>query len=84
METILHKSITVSGADLKQAYRERQEFEADRWGHNDPRGAEICYSRITYMAHAGGYVMARRPGATPFVISEKLWRSFALFTKSDV
>lgn len=48
----------------------------DRLGHNDPSGQPPTIGRITYLAHAKGYVMARRPGCTPFVISEKLWRSF--------
>lgn len=49
-------------------------FTADRYGHNGSHAP--MYGRIIYMAHAKGYVMARRPRAVPFVISEKLWRSF--------
>jgi hypothetical protein len=60
----------------RQLERERLEFKADRYGHNDPSSVEPSLSRIAYMAHAKGYVMARRPGCKPFVIDEKLWRSF--------
>lgn len=52
-----------------------QDMQRDRFGHNGV-GAEPHYSRITYLASAKGYVMARRPGCTPWVISEALWRSF--------
>lgn len=51
------------------------DLQRDRFGHNN-QGAVPHYSRITYLASAKGYVMARRPGCTPFAISEKLWRSF--------
>lgn len=57
----------------------RKEFKADRYGHNNPTSIKPRLGRITYMAHAKGYVMARRPGAMPFVITEKLWRSFPLW-----
>lgn len=30
-------------------------------------------SVIRYLAHADGYVMCRRPGAVPFVLSAKIW-----------
>lgn len=63
---------------MSVAHDERQAFKADREGHN----AEGTFvSRITYLAHAKGYVMARRPGCRPFVITEALWRSFPLWTK---
>lgn len=52
--------------------RERLDFMRDRIGHNG-RGSP---SRITYMTHAKGYVMARHPGCMPFVIPEKDWLSF--------
>lgn len=54
----------------------RRDFRRDRFGHNN-KGPELCWSRITYLASAKGWVMARRPGATPFAIPEALWRSFA-------
>ena len=55
----------------------------DRFGHSDPydSGADLTFSRITYMCHAKGYVMARRPGCTPFVVSEKVWRAFAIYVQ---
>jgi hypothetical protein len=65
--------------DLKTASeieRERRAFKRDRIGHNG-RGTP---SRITYVAHGRGYVMARHPGCMPFVISEKDWRNFPYFT----
>jgi hypothetical protein len=52
-------------------------LKADRWGHNGV--VNPCWGRITYIAHAKGYVMARRPRAVPFVITEKLWNSFPLW-----
>lgn len=70
------------GEEMVSAHQARREFEADRWGHNNPRGQEPTYGRIKYMTHAGGYVMARRPHCMPFVISEKLWRSFQIFDKA--
>lgn len=30
--------------------------------------------KITFMVRSGGYVMCKRPRATPFVISEKDWK----------
>ena len=65
----------------QRATLDRKNFLADRWGHNG--FYEPTYSRVIYMAHAKGYVMARRPRCTPFVISEKLWRSFDLFRNQD-
>lgn len=76
---IYEKSITATGAQLREAHRERREFEADRYGHNNAPVLNQHWSRVKYMCHADGYVMARRPRCTPFVISEKLWRSFALW-----
>lgn len=61
-----------TGREIEQ---ERLAFKAPRYGHNDT-GIEPWWSRINYMAHANGYVMARRPGCKPFVIGEKLWLSF--------
>lgn len=29
--------------------------------------------RVKYMTHAKGYVMVRKPGAVPFVLSQKEW-----------
>lgn len=57
---------------------ERLEFKTDRIGHNDSIEGRRHPSRITYVTHAKGYVMARHPGARPFVITEELWRSFPL------
>lgn len=53
-------------------------FKADRYGGVSSHPA-ANRSRLTYMAHAKGYVMVRRPGCIPFVISEKLWLSFPVF-----
>lgn len=59
---------------------ERKAFKADRYGHNNSlSAAEPPWGRITYLAHAKGYVMARRPGCTPFVLSEEMWKSFNLW-----
>jgi hypothetical protein len=60
---------------------EREAFQRDRYGHNNPVAYKPHFSRITYMCHTKGYVMARRPGCTPFVIPEKLWLSFDYYNK---
>lgn len=49
-----------------------------RHGHNHNGG--VFLSKITYMANAKGYVMARRPGCIPFVITEKQWLDFPLWS----
>lgn len=59
----------------REIEQERLAFKAPRYGHNN-YGIEPTWSRINYMAHGQGYVMARRPRGMPFVISEKLWLSF--------
>lgn len=48
-----------------------------RYGHNF--SSVKFLSKVTYMAHAKGYVMARRPGCTPFVITEKQWLNFPIW-----
>lgn len=55
------------------------DLQRDRFGHNGV-GAVPHYSRVTYLAHAKGWVMARRPGCSPWAIPEKLWRSFDYWT----
>lgn len=60
----------------KRKVRTITDFEKDRFGHNDPSGAVPHWSRIVHLAHASGYVMARRPGCLPFVLSEKVWDTF--------
>lgn len=51
-----------------------------RYGHNHATGAyRAIWTKITYMVHAKGYVMARRPGCDPFVITEKQWVAFPLY-----
>jgi hypothetical protein len=37
--------------------------------------------KATYMAHGKSYVMARRPGCAPFVVTEKEWREMPLFER---
>ena len=56
----------------------RDPFKQDRYGgaHSHPSASR---GRLTYMVHAKGYVMVRRPGRIPFVITEKLWLSFPVF-----
>jgi hypothetical protein len=54
---------------------EGKDFMRDRLGHNG-HGASPKASRITYMTHAKGYVMARHPGCIPFVIHQKDWLAF--------
>lgn len=58
-----------------KAFAEDRDMKADRLGHNG-RVPDAKPSRVTYLAHAKGYVMARHPGCMPFAISEELWRSF--------
>lgn len=59
--------------------KNKDQFTADRFGHNGPIGSMPSWGRICYMAHASGYVMARRPGCTPFAIQEKLWLKFKIY-----
>ncbi len=63
--------------------QERLAFKADRYGHNGNGSPDSHLGRITYLCHTQGYVMARRPGAMPFVISERLWRSFRPWKEVD-
>jgi hypothetical protein len=65
-------SMPFEAKTAREIMAERRNFKRDRVGHNG-RGMP---GRITYMAHASGYVMCRRPGCIPFVISEADWRSF--------
>lgn len=58
---------------------EEQEFRRDRVGTNGYPGARP--SRVTYMAHAKGYVMVRHPGCSPFTVTEKEWRAFPYYWK---
>jgi hypothetical protein len=68
--------LEVTFTTAREIERIRKDFRADRYGHNDALGFQPSWGRIVYLAHAKGYVMVRRPGAKPFVIPEKLWRSF--------
>jgi hypothetical protein len=62
---------------------ERLAFKRDRYGHNHSTSSvEAKLSRITYMAHAKGYVMCRRPGCIPFVITEAQWRGFPFYEET--
>lgn len=36
-------------------------------------------AKIRFMARADGWVMVRRPGCTPFVLSEQTWMDLPLF-----
>jgi hypothetical protein len=65
-----------TGREIEQ---DRLRFKADRIGHNGLGSP----SRVTYLAHARGYVMARHPGCIPFAIPEKEWLSFPLWENSD-
>lgn len=51
----------------------------------DPR--DRCGSplpdRIRLMARSGGYVMVRKPRATPFVLTEKQWAKLPLFNSPE-
>lgn len=57
--------IEASAGALRDARREQRDFERDRFWRT---------GRVKYMAHAKGWVMARKRGAVPVVISEKEWR----------
>jgi hypothetical protein len=73
-----------NGADAFRARDKHNTFAADRFGHNYNPGAAFhgppVLSKIKYMAHAKGYVMAKRPGRTPFVITEKQWLEMPLWS----
>lgn len=72
MRTLHKETIEVSARDLKAAWREAQEFEADRHPSS---------GRTTYMAHGKGYVLVRHPGCIPFVVTEAEWRAMPLWQK---
>lgn len=57
------------------------DYKRDRIGTNGSLGAKP--SRITYMAHAKGWVMCRHPGCTPFAVMEKEWLSFPFYEKPE-
>ena len=78
MVTLARATLVVSAGDMKRALQEERDFKRDRYGHNHAHG-KPSWSRITYLAHAKGYVMARRPACTPFVLSEKEWLEFPYF-----
>jgi hypothetical protein len=59
---------------------EPTEIKADRFGNNGIPGSPS--TRLVYLAHGKGYVMCRRPGAMPFVVTEKLWLSFPPWKRS--
>lgn len=72
-ETVCEKIVELSGADLRRAYRERRDFQADRvWPGRIGNG-------IYYMSHFGGFVMVREYGVDkfPFVLTEADWRGLA-------
>lgn len=67
--------MTIRGAS--EIEQERLAFKRDRYGHNHSSAVrELHVTRITYLAHGKGYVMARRPQCTPFVLTEKQWLAF--------
>lgn len=39
-------------------------------------------SKITYMAHGKGYVMVRRSGRIPFILTEIAWRALPEYSKT--
>ena len=73
---ISKKLVDELGTDYARRLAAKREFEADRYGHNHSSAYNPHWSRITYMANAAGYVMARRPGCKPFVLTEKQWMAF--------
>lgn len=51
-----------------------------RYGHTHSSSASrAIWTKITYMAHAKGYVMARRPGCEPFILTENQWAAFPFY-----
>ena len=63
----------------------RPDFDTrPRHGHNFNYGGGVKYlSKVTFMANAKGYVMVRRPGCMPFVITEKQWLEFPLWSEFE-
>jgi len=51
-----------------------------------PIHADRCHEsdggKIRFMTRSGGYVMARRPRCTPFVMDEKKWLNLPLFVEA--
>lgn len=50
-------------------------FDGKRWLYRQTAPTD----RIRFMARHSGYVMVRKPGAMPFVLTEKEWLGLALF-----
>lgn len=44
----------------------------------DNRPMTMVQNRVRFMVRSGGYVMVRKPGAMPFVVSEKDWAKLPL------
>jgi hypothetical protein len=54
-----------------------------RYGHTHT-GPDPLFFKITYLAHGKGYVMVRKPGCIPFVITEKQWLEFELWSEQGL
>jgi hypothetical protein len=48
------------------------------------RGHPIDGGRVTFMAEARNWVMARRPGNVPFVMTVQQWKALELYSASTV
>lgn len=53
-----------------------QRFDGRRWHYGD---LDPGHTRMRLMARAKGYIMVRKPGAMPFVLTEKEWAAMPLF-----
>lgn len=75
MKMLSEKIIEASAESLRAAFADRRDLQADR-----QRGVFL----VRYLAHADGYVMARRPGCRPFVLTETEWRGLRKYPAADV
>lgn len=76
MNTILRKTWSISGADLKKQMAEDEAFKADRRSESG--------MRLRFMTNAAGYVMVRHPSAMPFVLSEQEWQLLPPFDAASI
>ena len=51
-------------------------FDGKKWTYHTPWIAD----RLRFMCRSGGYVMVRKPRATPFVMAEKDWAKMPIWT----
>lgn len=81
--------LLLEAADEITALRQPQIREVERVStsdfdirdRKDPRAFTVYapLDRIRFMARANGYVMCRKPGAAPFVLTEREWSKLPIY-----